>query len=291
MPLRRAKPAWVWSVYLGASGAVHALFFVGAGLVVVQAAGSGSSGGAYGAAGEGGPTYEISVRRLEGAPPGALSGPAPAPAAAEVASAPASEPERAPPEPTSVPEAPEPDPEPEQAPEAIGLAAAAPMEEGLPLEPLSEVAAPVSAETAAGPGGGASGPGGAPGPAQPGFPDRTTGSPGTSTAASGAAQGAGDAAPTRPEPPLVVQPERLESPEPTYPALSRRLAEEGVVLCLLSIDARGAVSGVEVLESSGFARLDEAALRALRLWRFRPGKVDGVPTPSTYRHRVRFRLD
>ena len=40
--------------------------------------------------------------------------------------------------------------------------------------------------------------------------------------------------------------------------------------CRLMIDRDGKVVGVEVLESSGFRELDQAALRALERWRFEP---------------------
>jgi protein TonB len=81
-----------------------------------------------------------------------------------------------------------------------------------------------------------------------------------------------------------------DCPDPDYPPLSEQLGEQGSVLCLLHLDAAGRVERVEVLESSGYARLDHAARERLSTWRFRPATLGGEPVASTYRHRVRFKL-
>jgi len=80
-----------------------------------------------------------------------------------------------------------------------------------------------------------------------------------------------------PPPPQPITPARfdadyLKNPAPAYPALSRRLGEEGRVLLLVRVTPQGLPDGVEVRESSGFARLDEAALAAVRQWRFVPAR-------------------
>ena len=49
-----------------------------------------------------------------------------------------------------------------------------------------------------------------------------------------------------------------------YPRLSRRMMEQGKVVVEFSVDASGAVSGVQIKQSSGSERLDEAALQAVR---------------------------
>ena len=64
----------------------------------------------------------------------------------------------------------------------------------------------------------------------------------------------------------------LHNPAPTYPSQSRRLKEEGTVLSLVRVSAEGSPANVEVRQSSGFERLDEAALQAVRQWRFVPAK-------------------
>ena len=63
--------------------------------------------------------------------------------------------------------------------------------------------------------------------------------------------------------------------DPTYPPTSRRLGEEGTVRLKVLVDERGRARDVQVAKSSGFARLDEAAMTAVRKWRF-VAATDGV---------------
>jgi protein TonB len=77
-----------------------------------------------------------------------------------------------------------------------------------------------------------------------------------------------------------------------YPSASVRLGEEGSVLLELVIAPDGRVRTATVVESSGHARLDQAAIdEAVRAWRLRPATLDGVPVESRHRIRVQFRLD
>ena len=99
--------------------------------------------------------------------------------------------------------------------------------------------------------------------------------------------------PAEPEPVVLIRrepPRLVHAPDPQYPRLSSRLGEEGSVLCLLHVGADGSVTRLEVEESSGHARLDDAACGALASWRFHPATLGGEPIPSEYRHRVRFEL-
>lgn len=66
-----------------------------------------------------------------------------------------------------------------------------------------------------------------------------------------------------------------ERTPPAYPATSRRLGEEGLVVLRVELDESGSVSAARVAGSSGHARLDEAALAAVRTWRCRPALRDG----------------
>jgi protein TonB len=56
--------------------------------------------------------------------------------------------------------------------------------------------------------------------------------------------------------------------EPVYPAASRRAGEEGTVRVRVLVDENGRPREVNVVKGSGFARLDEAAIDAVRKWRF-----------------------
>ena len=64
----------------------------------------------------------------------------------------------------------------------------------------------------------------------------------------------------------------LHNPKPSYPAISRRNSEEGKVLLRVRVSAQGTALDVDIKQSSGFARLDEAAREAVGRWRFVPAK-------------------
>lgn len=67
----------------------------------------------------------------------------------------------------------------------------------------------------------------------------------------------------------------LQNPKPNYPSLSSRLGEAGTVTLWVAVNAAGTVDELGVLHSSGYARLDAEALKAVRLWRFTPAKRGG----------------
>lgn len=64
---------------------------------------------------------------------------------------------------------------------------------------------------------------------------------------------------------------------PDYPAQSRRLGEEGVVVLRVELDETGRVAVAKVVSSCGHARLDEAALAAVRTWRCTAATRGGQP--------------
>lgn len=64
----------------------------------------------------------------------------------------------------------------------------------------------------------------------------------------------------------------LNNPAPDYPALSVRKGEEGRVLMRVLVSADGAAEDVQIERSSGFNRLDNAAVAAVKKWRFIPAK-------------------
>jgi protein TonB len=69
--------------------------------------------------------------------------------------------------------------------------------------------------------------------------------------------------------------------DPTYPPASRRAGEQGTVRLKVLVDTNGRPSNVEVSQSSGFARLDEAAVQAVRKWRFEAA-TDGSKKIQAY---------
>jgi protein TonB len=63
---------------------------------------------------------------------------------------------------------------------------------------------------------------------------------------------------------------RISGNPPKYPIESLRRKEQGTVLLHLTVGADGSVTDIAIARSSGFERLDNAALRAVRGWRWRP---------------------
>ena len=93
-----------------------------------------------------------------------------------------------------------------------------------------------------------------------------------------------DVPPAAPAPPRTASPHSIDitqvrylrAPEPAYPLAARRAHEEGRVDVRVLVDAGGAPQQAIVQRSSGFERLDEAALAAVRAARFVPYAEDGI---------------
>jgi len=77
---------------------------------------------------------------------------------------------------------------------------------------------------------------------------------------------------------------------PEYPAVSRRMEEQGTVVLEMLIDVDGRVSDSKVAQSSGHPLLDEAARDALSLCKFVPGTIDGKPEKSWWPIKYTWRL-
>ncbi len=83
-----------------------------------------------------------------------------------------------------------------------------------------------------------------------------------------------------PSPPAIQLPSSdasyLQNPKPPYPALSRRLNEQGKTTVRVLIGVDGLPQRAEIATSSGFDRLDQAAMATVMRWRYVPGKRGGV---------------
>lgn len=77
---------------------------------------------------------------------------------------------------------------------------------------------------------------------------------------------------------------------PKYPAKSLDKGEEGLVVFRFLIGADGAVNNSILVKSSGFDRLDEAALAAFKKCKFVPDSVNGAPKPSWQRYSFGWKL-
>lgn len=78
------------------------------------------------------------------------------------------------------------------------------------------------------------------------------------------------------------------NPPPRYPAEAVRNGWEGEVLLRIAVDPNGQVSKVSIEKSSGYAVLDQAALRAVRLWKGIPATQAGEPVAVVRLMPVRF---
>lgn len=76
-----------------------------------------------------------------------------------------------------------------------------------------------------------------------------------------------------------IPPKLRTGRKPDYPAASIRASEQGTTQLEVCVTDKGRVQSVSVVRSSGFPRLDDAAVNWLRNERFTPGMVGGKPQP------------
>ncbi|HEY8025035.1 MAG TPA: energy transducer TonB [Burkholderiaceae bacterium] len=78
--------------------------------------------------------------------------------------------------------------------------------------------------------------------------------------------------------------------KPAYPKISRALGEQGCVLLDVYVEMDGTVGEIRLHQSSGFDRLDQSALRAVRQWRFKPARQGGKQVATWYVQPITFNL-
>jgi TonB family protein len=122
-----------------------------------------------------------------------------------------------------------------------------------------------------------------PGP-RAGVQMRTTGPVGAVVAPS---SGSGAKAPVRVGG-NIRAPTKTHTAEPVYPPMARAAGVRGVVILEVTIGEDGVVSDAQVLRS--IPMLDQAALDAVRQWRYEPTLLNGVPTPVLMTVTVNFSL-
>ena len=98
-------------------------------------------------------------------------------------------------------------------------------------------------------------------------------------------------------PPVAPRQARLDAPprpkrniRPDYPKGARQRGEQGEVILEIRVTAEGTVDDVKVATSSGFAELDEAAVRAAKAAKFSPARSGHEPVVSTARLKLQFKL-
>jgi protein TonB len=86
----------------------------------------------------------------------------------------------------------------------------------------------------------------------------------------------------------IRTPTKTHSAAPIYPPTAREAGVQGVIILEVVIGVDGAVSNARVLRS--IPLLDQAALDAVRQWRYEPTLLNGVPTPVIMTVTVNFAL-
>lgn len=83
----------------------------------------------------------------------------------------------------------------------------------------------------------------------------------------------------------------LNNPAPVYPAQSRRSREQGTVVLEVLVKADGSLGELRIKTSSGYNRLDDAAVRAVKNWRFVPSKRGSDAIDFWYELPIEFSLN
>lgn len=99
-----------------------------------------------------------------------------------------------------------------------------------------------------------------------------------------------------PAPPAPVTPPRsdaayLNNPRPAYPLAARRRGDQGTVLVRVLVTADGVAASVGLERTSGHPALDEAALTAVKSWRFVPARQGAQAIEAPYVVPIVFKVE
>ncbi|MGB4118042.1 MAG: energy transducer TonB [Polaromonas sp.] len=83
----------------------------------------------------------------------------------------------------------------------------------------------------------------------------------------------------------------LQNSPPPYPVASVRFNEQGRTTVRVLIGANGQAERAEVAKSSGYKRLDDAAVSSVLRWRYVPGKRGGVAEPMWFEVPINWTLN
>lgn len=103
-------------------------------------------------------------------------------------------------------------------------------------------------------------------------------------------------APPVPTAPAAIEAPRfdaayLNNPPPAYPAVARRMGQQGRVVVRVEVLPDGRSNRVELRHGSGHDLLDQAALEAVRKWRFVPARQGDVAVSAWVDVPITFRLN
>lgn len=82
----------------------------------------------------------------------------------------------------------------------------------------------------------------------------------------------------------------LNNPPPSYPLAARRMGMQGRVVLQVEVLAAGVSGQVSIQHTSGFPVLDNAALQAVKSWRFQPATQAGRAVDKWFMIPVQFSL-
>jgi protein TonB len=87
-----------------------------------------------------------------------------------------------------------------------------------------------------------------------------------------------------------ARPLYLVNPPPRYPKAARKRKYQGIVILEVLVSQEGRVDVLKVLQSSGHAILDKAALASVKKWQFEPGRRGDDKVEMWVRIPIRFQL-
>jgi protein TonB len=90
---------------------------------------------------------------------------------------------------------------------------------------------------------------------------------------------------------IPAKPDATINPKPAYPLIARQHGEQGRVLLSIHIAPSGRPSEVDIVSSSGFAVLDQAAQSTVQNWHFNPAELNGKPVGSVLLFPIQFQLE
>lgn len=87
----------------------------------------------------------------------------------------------------------------------------------------------------------------------------------------------------------VIPPTAIYKPEPGYTEEARKARTQGIVILEMIVDENGDVQNVKILKPLPNG-LSEEAIKAVTLWKYKPGTLEGKPVPVIFNVSVSFRL-
>ena len=93
------------------------------------------------------------------------------------------------------------------------------------------------------------------------------------------------------EPVETSEADAIKKVRPIYPKRYQRRSIEGTVLIKLLVNEQGIVTQVDVVESSGFRQMDQAAVNAAKQWVFKPKQKGGRTVKSWLKLPVKFQVN